>query len=126
MTVTPAERCRIYRARKRRGVVGLARVDVTRDDLDRLDRFGLLPKVREGETWTDAQVVAAIHGALRRLAGLEDAMRTLREADQPPQPKVRPDRGRVSLAVGFIATAVALVIGVTWGNAARRPSDRVI
>lgn len=93
--MTPAERCRVYRARKRRGVVGLARVEVTRDDLDRLDRFGLLPKRAEGETWTDAEVAGAIHGALRRLAGLEDAMRTLREADQPPQPKLRPYRWRL-------------------------------
>jgi oligopeptide transport system permease protein len=33
--------------------------------------------------------------------------------------------GRISLAVGFIATAVALLIGVTWGAVAGYAGDRV-
>jgi oligopeptide transport system permease protein len=33
--------------------------------------------------------------------------------------------GRISLAVGFIATAVALVIGVTWGAVAGYVGDRI-
>ena len=33
--------------------------------------------------------------------------------------------GRISLAVGFIATAVALVIGVTWGAIAGYVGGRV-
>ena len=33
--------------------------------------------------------------------------------------------GRISLAVGFVATAVALVIGVTWGAVAGYVGGRV-
>ena len=33
--------------------------------------------------------------------------------------------GRISLAVGFVATAVALLIGVTWGSIAGYAGGRV-
>jgi hypothetical protein len=94
-TTAAAERSRRYRERKRAGVVGLARVALTQADVDRLDRFGLLPKLGERPAWTDAEMADAIHAALRRLDGLETAMRALREADQPPAPKLRPYRWRL-------------------------------
>jgi hypothetical protein len=93
-TTAAAERSRRYRERKKRRVLGLARVEITQDDLDRLDRFGLLPKLGERTAWTDLEVAGAMHGALRRLDGLEAAMHALREADQPPAPKLRPYRWR--------------------------------
>jgi hypothetical protein len=80
--MTTAERSRRYRARKRRGVLAFCKIEVTHDDLERLDRLGLLPAVTDRTYWTDAEVAGAIHGALRRLAGLEEAIRVMREADR--------------------------------------------